>query len=62
MSHTLISALRALGRSQLVQDAEVLVQERQEALADAWAVRQENEALRTRLRQVIAERNALRRS
>lgn len=57
MSHTLIGALRALGRPQLLRDAEVLVQERQEALTDAWAVRQENEALRARLHQVIRERN-----
>lgn len=62
MNHTLINALQALGRPQLVSDAEVLVQERQEALTDAWAVRRENAALRARLYEVIGERNALRRA
>ena len=61
MNNTLLNALRTLNRPKLVTAVEILVQERQEALTDAWAVRRENESLRARLHQVIGERNDLRR-
>lgn len=59
---TLLGALQALGRPQLVKDAEVLVQERNAALRDAWTVRKQNEELRERLHRVVGERNALQRN
>lgn len=39
---------------------ELLTSERNAALRDAWATRRENEALRERLHEIIAERNELR--
>lgn len=58
---TLAADLRLRGLTLLAQHADTLVYERNTALRDAWKTREENDRLRQRLHEVVAENNALRR-
>lgn len=58
MSHIIVEALLARGNVQLARDVEVLVAERDAALAEAWREHLLNDTLRTRLQELAGERNA----
>jgi hypothetical protein len=58
-TQTLVNTLQSLGQPTLSQAAESIIVERDAALQDAWTVRHQNEQLRERLHQVVAERNEL---
>jgi hypothetical protein len=59
-NQTLVKTLQSLGQPTLSQAAEAIIVERDAALQDAWTVRHQNEQLRKRLHQIVAERNELR--